>query len=104
MAHFYGTIQGNRGEASRCGVDSYYAVAAGWHGAIKVRLYRDENDIDWFSVYLIPWGASSGQDLLLASGRLDSGLMTEGKEVPKFSPTLVERFREQLAQEFMTND
>lgn len=44
MAHFYGTLQGNRGEASRLGSKSagLRTYAASWQGAVSVCLYYDE--------------------------------------------------------------
>ncbi len=44
MAHFYGTLSGNRGEATRCGTKKSGLVtyAAGWGGAIRVSVIQDE--------------------------------------------------------------
>ena len=47
MAHFRGTLQGARGEASRLGTRSsgLQTVAASWQGAVRVELYeRDGYD------------------------------------------------------------
>lgn len=73
MSHFYGTLQGNRGEATRCGsADSGITTyAAGWRGAIRVEVYRDNDGIDRYHVSLQPWHGSGGSCKLLASGKLD---------------------------------
>ncbi len=44
MAHFYGTLSGNRGDASRLGTaDSGLRVTAcSWEGAVHVRLYMQD--------------------------------------------------------------
>lgn len=53
MAHFYGTIQGARGEASRLGHKSsgLSVKAASWQGAVSVYLYHD-NGVDCARVSL----------------------------------------------------
>lgn len=107
MSHFYGMIKGTKGEATRCGDkgSGYSAVAAGWQGAIKVRLRHDKSTgMDHFSVYMIPWGSSNGADILLARGRLDSGLVTEGKSPVELHPRLVKEFTERLATELMLRE
>lgn len=75
MAHFYGTVQGNRGEVFRCGTVSsgLTTCAAGWHGAIETVVYFDsELDHDCFVVRLIPWQGSGGEPLELLRGKLES--------------------------------
>jgi hypothetical protein len=65
MAHFYGTIQGNRGEASRLGSkDSGLDVtAASWQGAVSVQLY-ERDGVDYARVTLQPWhGSGTRKDL-----------------------------------------
>jgi len=41
MSHFYGTLQGNRGEATRCGTkkSGIETYAASWKGAIRCHTY-----------------------------------------------------------------
>jgi hypothetical protein len=53
MAHFRGTVQGGRTEASRLGHKSSGLTtrAASWQGAVEVRLY-EANGVDMCSVYL----------------------------------------------------
>jgi hypothetical protein len=75
MAHFYGSTQGRAGEATRLGTATtgLTSTAAGWHGAIEVRVDHDsEEKRDYFHVWLIPWQSSDGEAQLLATGPLDS--------------------------------
>ncbi len=75
MAHFYGTVEGQRGEASRLGnvKSGLTTQAAGWGGAIKVQVYVDEaTGEDRYSVTLIPWRNSGGNSRVVAEGKLSS--------------------------------
>jgi hypothetical protein len=56
MAHFYGTLKGSRGEASRLGTKSsgLTTIAASWNGAVKTELY-EKGGRDFARVSLIPW-------------------------------------------------
>ena len=66
MSHFYGTLQGNRGPATRQGTKrtGLSTVAASWRGAIKVYIYIDQQGRDCFKVYQEPWyGAGISQDI-----------------------------------------
>ena len=107
MSHFYGTIKGTKGEATRCGDKrkGYRAIAAGWRGAIETTLrHDDKTGKDMFSVYLVPWGSSGGTNILLASGELDCGFVTEGKAPVRLHPQLVKAFTERLATQLMLED
>lgn len=58
MSHFYGTLNGSRGEATRCGTkqSGMCVIAAGWGGAVRVRLWHDsEAGVDRFEVEQVPW-------------------------------------------------
>ena len=58
MAHFLGSIQGSRGEASRLGTKSsgLDVTAASWSGSVRVRLWFDHAcDVNMCSVSLAPW-------------------------------------------------
>jgi len=58
MSHFYGSCQGNRGEATRGGskASGYDTIAASWEGSVKTRLwYNEDKDEDWCTVSLAPW-------------------------------------------------
>jgi len=58
MAHFYGTLQSNRGPASRLGTKKSQMVTycASWEGAICCHAYHDEKTgIDVVHVELSRW-------------------------------------------------
>ncbi len=72
MSHFYGTLQGTRGKATRCGAKSsgITTQAASWSGAIETRLYFDEETgKDMFEVYMIPWHGR-GESQMLVRGEV----------------------------------
>jgi len=74
MSHFYGSIQGHRGAATRCGAKNsgYTAVAAGWQGSIHTTLWYDESSqVDRYRVTLEGWSGSQGRTQILAEGILD---------------------------------
>lgn len=75
MAHFFGSIEGNRGKATRLGSrdSGMSATAAGWKGAIKTRIYHEEG-VDHYVVELIPWQSSGGNTQVLARGVLNATL------------------------------
>ena len=53
MAHFYGSVKGNRGEATRGGskYSGYTSYCAGWGGGIEVRLWHDpDGGMDHYTV------------------------------------------------------
>lgn len=57
MAHFRGSVQGSRGEASRLGdkAAGLTTEAASWEGKVVVRLwYNDNQASDWATVELAP--------------------------------------------------
>jgi hypothetical protein len=85
MAHFYGTLQGQRGEASRLGSkDSGIAVtAASWAGAITVHLYR-EGDVDMARVSMRPWhGSGVSHELYVGPvGEYLPGFQPPEREMP----------------------
>lgn len=57
MSHFYGTLKGSRGKATRCGTKNsgMNVVAASWEGAVEVEMYRQQ-DMDCVRISVIPWG------------------------------------------------
>lgn len=69
MSHFYGTLQGSRGPASRCGTkkSGVVAVAASWAGAVRTVVYQDEQGRDRYDISLIPW-CGRGVSKLIAHG------------------------------------
>ena len=74
MSHFYGTLQGSRGEATRCGTKNsgVQTVAAGWGGAVQVNVEVNQDGDDYYTVWLIPWQNSGGRMQLIAEGILNS--------------------------------
>jgi hypothetical protein len=70
MSHFYGTVQGSRGVASRTGGKSggMRATAASWSGSIRVELrHDDETGKDHFRVVQSTWHGH-GISEVLATG------------------------------------
>ena len=67
MAHFYGTLVGSRGEATRCGskASGVAVTAASWEGAVSVYIYyNDEAKKDYARVHLTKWqGAGTEHEL-----------------------------------------
>ena len=70
MSHFYGTLDGQAGQATRCGSkrSGYKAVAASWQGAVEVVLHHDSvSGKDMVTIHFVPWqGTGGGPD---AAGR-----------------------------------
>lgn len=56
MSHFYGTLQGSRGQATRCGTraSGVTTVAASWAGAVECEVYERDGE-DRVRVEFIPW-------------------------------------------------
>ena len=57
MSHFYGSVKGNRGEATRGGskYSGYTSYCAGWGGGIKVNLWHDpDGGKDHYTVCQVP--------------------------------------------------
>lgn len=58
MSHFYGILQGNRGEATRCGSkdSGMETYCASWDGAVRCMAYVDEETgQDFVRVELTQW-------------------------------------------------
>ena len=74
MSHFYGTLQGSRGEATRCGTKNSGLVtyAAGWSGAVRTHVWHDTQiHRDRYEVWEAPW-KGIGTSKLLAKGVFNS--------------------------------
>ena len=71
MSHFYGTLQGQAGEATRRGSKSsgLTVVAASWAGAVKTELYVDAAGNDCYRVVQIPWHGE-GVSKVIAEGKV----------------------------------
>jgi hypothetical protein len=57
MSHFYGTVKGARGEATRCGSKNsgMETYCASWCGAIRCMAYIDEKGKDCVRVSKETW-------------------------------------------------
>lgn len=67
MSHFYGTLQGNRGEATRCGSkdSGMQTHCASWSGAVRCQAWHDEdNDVDMVRVELTEWQCNGSRRVL----------------------------------------
>lgn len=71
MSHFYGTIKGQRGTATRAGTKTSGLVthAASYKGAIRVHLYVDAQGNDCFKVEQTKW-QGAGVERTLAEGKV----------------------------------
>jgi hypothetical protein len=75
MSHFYATMQGNRGQGSRCGTKASGLVTytASWEGAVKVVL-EEHDGVDYATVKLVPWYGEGTEQVLYrgpVSGKAD---------------------------------
>lgn len=68
MAHFYGIVHNQKGQATRCGSkqSGLSTTAASYQGAVHV-LLREVDGVDFALVRLIPW-EGSGVDQVLYEG------------------------------------
>lgn len=66
MAHFYGILKGNRGQATRLGSakSGLTTTAASWQGAVSVELWKEEDGIDFVRVEIIPWKGKGDHKML----------------------------------------
>ena len=71
MSHFYGTMKGSRGEATRCGTKKSGMVitAASWNGAIQVQLYHGSDGVDYVIVRETQWHGQ-GRNRVLYDGKI----------------------------------
>jgi len=78
MAEYYGVIQGNRGEATRCGSkkSGLQTTAASWHGAVRNEVYTNDLGEPAYRVRLIPWHGK-GESKLIAEGVLSEVVLAE---------------------------
>lgn len=71
MSHFYGTVQGNRGEASRGGSkhSGMTTHCASWAGSVRCNAYQNAEGIDCVRVTLGTWqGRGQSPSRLLYEG------------------------------------
>lgn len=72
MSHFYGTVQGNRGEGSRGGskASGMTTYCASWEGAVRCYAWHDkEKSKDMVRVEKTPWHGH-GESRLLYVGEI----------------------------------
>jgi hypothetical protein len=69
MSKFYGTVEGNRGEATRCGTpkSGITTQAASWKGAIRTVVFVDDQGRDAYRVEMIPW-QGAGESRVIETG------------------------------------
>jgi len=69
MSHFYGTIQGNRGEATRGGskASGMTTYCASWKGAIRCEAYINDEGVDCVEVTKTQW-QGYGENKVLYDG------------------------------------
>ena len=73
MSHFYGTLQGSRGETTRCGTKKSGLVtyAASWSGAIRTHVWHDHQiKRDRYEVWESPW-KGIGNSRLIERGTIN---------------------------------
>jgi hypothetical protein len=78
MAKFYGSVQGNKGEATRCGTlnSGIVAEANGWNQGGKVRTYmRDLNEVT--DIYAT--GGSQGNGFIKVAYIIDGKLYVKDR-------------------------
>jgi len=66
MSHFYGTVKGTRGEATRCGSkkSGMLTYCASWKGAIRCFAYVDGKGHDCVRVERTAWQGKGTYKLL----------------------------------------
>ena len=68
MAHFYGTLKGNRGAASRLGTKAsdMTTTCQSWEGSVTVCMWHDEaEDRNWVELQTHVGSRSGGQTIFL---------------------------------------
>ena len=89
MSHFYGTLNGQAGPATRRGSKNSGLIvkAASWAGSVQVRLWHDEKTgLDMFSVDQKPW-QGAGDTHCVAHGVVGQAVDRTGQP-PKGVPGL----------------
>ena len=71
MARFYGSTQGERGQAHRLGHRGMNVTAASWAGAISVELWTDSEGVERYRVARTAWkGHGSDKARVIEEGAL----------------------------------
>jgi hypothetical protein len=81
MAHFYGNIQGNRGEATRMGTkgSGISAHIRGWDIGAKVSCYVDDEGRDCVCVTISGGSRGSRRDVCLGTWYIDKDGLVASK-------------------------
>jgi hypothetical protein len=88
MAHFYGTVQGHRGEASRLGskASGISATASGWNIGGEIRAVYDEQlKTDVVRLYVTHGSNSSRSTLVASFARVDNKLQLLETKYPEMA-------------------
>lgn len=102
MSHFYGTLKGSRGEASRCGTkkSGVTTYTASWDGAVRASAWFDaESGLDMVDVSLVTWQGRGSSKLLYRgpiSGKLDKEAEADAR-LREAAPELLEALKKALA-------
>ncbi len=104
MSHFYGSLHGSRGEATRCGTkhSGMLTHCAGWGGCIQAEAF-EHDDTDMYRVYLTPWKNSGGSSILLSAGRLKSDIDRSAIHITPWAKELFDSWLPQV-ENFETLD
>jgi len=73
MSHYYGTIKGQAGQATRRGSKNsgLTTEAASWAGCVRVSLWHSSiTGKDHYEVTLSPWQGNGGPTRLIAEGSI----------------------------------
>lgn len=97
MAHFYGTVRGGRGTASRLGHKNtgLMTTAQTWQHTVTTRLWHDiPSGEDWLSVQIT---GSDGKVVDLYCGTLSGKNPVENMPQPVFTLQEIESAQEEIA-------
>lgn len=87
MAHFYSRIQGNKGEATRCGskASGIRAVATGWDiGGIVEVSYSEYIKTDVVKLYHTDGSNGKTRKLVAAFAKIDGNLVNLDTDYPEY--------------------
>ena len=73
MSHYYGTVKGSRGEATRGGGKNsgIQTNTATWAGNIRTTILWDEEEgCDHATIWFTPWSGSVGASAILYKGTI----------------------------------
>jgi len=73
MSRFYASINGNRGEATRCGHSMITGHVRGWQSGVRVDGHADNNGEDMFYVYATGGSSAAYHSTLIGTVRVVDG-------------------------------